>query len=357
MAAKISRKKPGLKRDRAFRPVLEALEERCMPSVLMVTTSVDELNPNDGVLSLREAIAAAKNGDAIEFSPNIQLVPVGQLGNGELLIDKDIAILGPGAGQMEILGVGLDRVFEIAANSTVSIEGVTISGGDIDMSHSALGPPQGGGILNHGHLTLKDDILFNNKVVGVGNDAQGGGLYNDGFAVIQDVQFADNEAVGGAAPGIAGRGQGGGLFNWGQVIISHCTFDSNQAVGGNAVQDFNVIGFAGDGEGAGLFNFGTVSISDQSLFENNVATGGEMLTQNGVSGSASGGGVYNGFGASFKSQGTTFNGNRAVAGTVFELAVAPGGAFGDGLANGGLLELLNDVITNNQAKGGQQFGD
>src|SRR5262245_1674530 len=104
MAAKISRKKPGLNRDRAFRLVLEVLEDRCMPSVLTVTNSNDSGIVGDG--SLRGEILAAKNGDTIEFSPNIQLVPVGQLGNGELLIDKDIAILGPGAGQMEILGVG-----------------------------------------------------------------------------------------------------------------------------------------------------------------------------------------------------------------------------------------------------------
>src|SRR5262249_13814948 len=47
-----------------FRPRLEALEDRWLPSqvALTVTTLADEMDPNDGALSLREAILMADAG-------------------------------------------------------------------------------------------------------------------------------------------------------------------------------------------------------------------------------------------------------------------------------------------------------
>jgi hypothetical protein len=42
---------------------LDILEDRTVLSTLLVTTTVDEVNANDGLLSLREAIAQA-NADA-----------------------------------------------------------------------------------------------------------------------------------------------------------------------------------------------------------------------------------------------------------------------------------------------------
>src|SRR5262245_12583630 len=54
-----------------FRPRLEALEERWLPSTLSVTTALDVVDPNDGVVSLREAISDAQSGDTIRFSDSL----------------------------------------------------------------------------------------------------------------------------------------------------------------------------------------------------------------------------------------------------------------------------------------------
>jgi hypothetical protein len=56
-----------------------------------VTTLADVTNPNDGVLSRREAIAASGAGDTIEFAvTGIRVL------TGELTINRDLSIRGPG---------------------------------------------------------------------------------------------------------------------------------------------------------------------------------------------------------------------------------------------------------------------
>ena len=52
---------------RRFRPTLEVLENRWLPSIT-VNTLADVVNPSDGVTSLREAIAASPAGGTIDFS-------------------------------------------------------------------------------------------------------------------------------------------------------------------------------------------------------------------------------------------------------------------------------------------------
>src|SRR5215472_7351937 len=49
-----------------FRPHLEALEDRWLPSTLAVTNNLDS-----GPGSLRAEIAAARNGDTIVFAPSL----------------------------------------------------------------------------------------------------------------------------------------------------------------------------------------------------------------------------------------------------------------------------------------------
>src|SRR5438067_12259611 len=47
------------RRQARFRPGLEMLEDRAVPAMLDVTTPLDVLDPNDGLLSLREAVIQA----------------------------------------------------------------------------------------------------------------------------------------------------------------------------------------------------------------------------------------------------------------------------------------------------------
>ena len=116
-----------------------------MPSTLTVTNNLDS-----GAGSLRADIAAARSGDTIVFAPSL----VGQtitLTSGELLIDKNLTIAGPAAG-VTVSGTNASRVFEV----TTKAKQVTLSGLKISNGLAFIG----GGILNHGTLTLSNSTVF-----------------------------------------------------------------------------------------------------------------------------------------------------------------------------------------------------
>src|SRR5579859_1020962 len=119
-----NRKRPEFPSKRpTFRPTLEAMEDRWMPSTLTVRNNLDS-----GAGSLRADIAAAHSGDTIVFASGM----VGQtitLTSGELLIKKNVTIAGPGAGQLTISGNHASRVFKVASKENVTLSGLTFSSG------------------------------------------------------------------------------------------------------------------------------------------------------------------------------------------------------------------------------------
>ena len=70
-------------------------------------------------------------------------------------INQNLDIEGPGASQLTVSGGGLSQVFDVAAGTTVTIAGLTITGG-VDSDGI------GGGIMNAGNLTLKNDSVTGN---------------------------------------------------------------------------------------------------------------------------------------------------------------------------------------------------
>jgi hypothetical protein len=86
-------------------------------------------NANDsGPGSLRQALANANNGDRINFAVTGTIM----LTSGELLVNKNVTISGPGANQLSIDAsntFGAVCIFHVVSGEAVTISGLTITNG------------------------------------------------------------------------------------------------------------------------------------------------------------------------------------------------------------------------------------
>ena len=166
----------------AFRPRLEALEGRDVPSTLTVTNTNDS-----GPGSLRAEIAAAKTNTTIVFDPSVEGTIT--LTSGELDITSNLTIQGPGADNLTVSGGGNSRVFEVGPKAKVTLSGLTISNG---LNFILAGNfSEGGGVFNHGTLTVSGCTLSDN-LAGSG----GGGIYNAGTLTVSNSHFISSGIYG-----------------------------------------------------------------------------------------------------------------------------------------------------------------
>jgi hypothetical protein len=219
------------------------------------------------------AALAAGPGNTVFFSSTFTATSVG-LTAGELVINKNLTIQGPGATNMLVFN-NSGRVFHITSGANVVISALTLTGTIVGANgaNGMLGTPSGGvgtsvnggGILNEMSclLTLSNCTLSNcTAIAGNGGDAY---TNEESFPVI-----------GNGGPG--GNASGGALANVGDCSLVGCTF----------VNDFAQAGAGGKGHDSG--------------------TGG-------AGGEADGGAIQDEYGASILSiVNCTFNGNDAIAG-------------------------------------------
>jgi hypothetical protein len=223
------------------RLAIEGLEERCVPSIDMVTS----LSGSPSVSgSLPYEVAHAAAGDTIQFAANLH---GGTITLGDTLdINKFLTIDGAGSG-ITVNGGG-NRVFLIEQGVVVGINTLTITGGVAPAIFN------GGGIYNEGSLELTNSTV-------TGNSGDGsGGIYNanTGLMVMSGDTVTNNMAAN----------AGGGIGNVGELTIVNCTIAANTAK-----------------LGGGIVNYGLLKIGDSTVVSNTVT--GPV---------ADGGGIYN-FGA------------------------------------------------------------
>src|SRR5262245_57953184 len=110
-----------------YRPYLEVLEGRCLPSTFTVLNLLDA-----GSGSLRAAVAAANTNpgtDTINFGTTGTIA----LTSGQLDITDSLTINGPGASALTVSGNNASRVFKITSSTTdVDIRDLTIAHGAAD---------------------------------------------------------------------------------------------------------------------------------------------------------------------------------------------------------------------------------
>jgi hypothetical protein len=251
---------PAPHRRTTFRPTLEALEGRWLPSsgstVLTVTSILDSVTkkgPLPG--SLRYEIAQAEQStgtDTIVFNlAKSDQDYTGhwtiQLTQNLLYINRSLNIQGPGAGQLAISGGPSGaEVFEVGGGYVqVSLSGLCIENGG-----NAVGVPitYGAGIGNYGTLTVSGCRLTNNYA-----SFQGGGIYNAGTLTVSGCALDGNGAV--AVDG--GTAYGGGIYNAGTLTVSNSTLSFNSANYGGAI-----------------WNVGSLTVSGSTFVHNDIDGGG-----------------------------------------------------------------------------------
>ena len=241
------------RRQTTFRPRLEVLEGRDVPSTLTVTN-----NLNSGAGSLGYEIDKAHKGDTIVFAPSLD----GQTIYGSFDISKSLTIQGPGAGLLTIAEHGPDsgvRVFKIEKSTYVTLSGLTITGGNAIAvrGYFTAYDGEGGGILNLGTLTVSGCSVSDNFANNYYGDGYGAGIYNAGTLTVTNSTVSGNSANDYGYIGTY-MGFGGGIYNAGSLTVSGCTLSGN-------VTDRN---------GGGIFNAGTATVSTSTLSSNSALDGG-----------------------------------------------------------------------------------
>src|SRR2546421_4897716 len=162
-------------------------------------TTITVNNTNDNVAgSLRRAIQDAGSGDTINFS----VTGVITLTNGELLLTKNLTIIGPGATNLAVSGNNRSRLFEIVSTVSADVSGLMLRDGNSD---------RGGGVYNSGSLTMISCVAEGNF---------GSGVYNGGTLTLLGCTVSNNTALGNGGPG-------GGIYNVGTLTLSTCTVRGN----------------------------------------------------------------------------------------------------------------------------------
>ncbi len=216
------------------------------PSVL---PGVVVANTNDnGAGSLRQALLDVAPGGTITFDPTLNGRTV-VLTSGELIIGKNMNIVGPGPGQLAISGNGNSRGFSINSGVTSLLAGLTVTGGKTMTGSFPSGA--GGGILNNGgFLTISNCTVSGNTAVA------GGGIYasDNGMTAtltVQNSTVSNNAASSGGGiavsciarldnctvNGNSAEGTGGGIHNnySGFLTLNHCTVSGNGARFGGGI--------------------------------------------------------------------------------------------------------------------------
>jgi CSLREA domain-containing protein len=285
----------------------EPLEDR---RLLATVNTLIDVNANDGLTTLREAIVAAAPGETIDFSVTgtINLSSLGQL-----TINKSLTITGPGASLLAINafdptpasnnGDG-SRVFNIddgniTADKTVALSGLTLTGGDIVNGGGAIfnrenltvsastisgnsAGTSGGGIVNYkGTLTVTTSTISGNLA-----SFSGGGIDNDnGTLTVTTSTISGNSATG----------NGGGIVNYnGTLTVTTSTISGNSANGGGGifhygggltVTDSTISGNAAAARGGGISSNSSLFSGEDTLVVGSTISGNTTANR--------GGGIYN----------------------------------------------------------------
>ncbi len=209
------------------------------------------------------AVAAAASGDTIQLGDETY--------SGVIVIPGTMSLtLEATSGRPLIDAGGYNNAVRVTPNSTLTLRGVTVTGGQGNS-----------GIKNAGTLTL-DDVYV------LGNDTVYGGIWNLGtLTIVGNSVVAGNSTTSLMAGGISNFG--------GDVVISNATFLANQGYLGGAIGNYggDVSVFASSFTanagylGGGIHNsFGDLEVEASSFSTNNAQSYGGAWSNHNIGGTA-----------------------------------------------------------------------
>jgi hypothetical protein len=259
---------------------------------------------------------------------------------GDLDVGTSLLLTGAGAGNTSIDAQAIDRAFQIHPWASLTVEGITITGGKT--MDGVAGTPggkseDGGGFYNTGSLILVGSIVTNNGTGAGGAGGNGGWDYSHGGS----------------------SGKGGGIYNTGGLILDHTNilwnYSGNGGNGASGSDNQGACGYGGgSGNGGGIYNSGNLWLKESQLADNIIGTsgsGGQSATTyrcgNGPGGS--GGGVYNT--GHMQVQSSFLISNRAGC-----VADTGGGGRGGGIYSMNWLEIDDSQVNGNWSGDGSCGG-
>ncbi|OYV96589.1 MAG: hypothetical protein B7Z73_00450, partial [Planctomycetia bacterium 21-64-5] len=246
---------------------------------LVVSTTADENDGNYsfGHLSLREALGLIDANPAgfdntITFDPTVFATPQTiTLTGGTLDATDNVTITAPAAG-VTVAGDNQGRVFDVSSNSPSGVQSSTVSLSGLTIT--------GGGISSNGSLALTDCTLSGNT-----GAYAGGALENTGGTLtVTGCTFSGNSATysGGAIEN-----------NTGVLTITGCTITGNASgpYGGGISNDAGTLNVSGstiddnsapDGyDGGGIYNDAVATVTGCTLSGNTASHGGAIANDSG----------------------------------------------------------------------------
>ncbi len=307
----------------------EPLEDRRVLTTITVDTLID-IDADDGLTTLREAIAAAMSNDTIDFAVTGTI----NLSNlGQLIVNKSLTIDGPGANLLTINaydptpatknGDGSRVMYTRATGAgNVTISGLTLTGGDVFGEGGAIGnrgnltitactisdnsatfpfsAGSSGGAIDHSPLS-SGDLLVNQSTISGNSADRGGGLYTRrGYLTVTESTISGNQAMSGGGiynyygnhtitgstiSGNSASDFGGGIrVKYAGLTITSSTISGNSAtvggglfVAGNATLAHSTVAFNNvTGFGKGIFLLGGQVVPRHSIIAQNIGPNGDV---------------------------------------------------------------------------------
>ena len=253
--------------------------------------SVNECSGNAGDCSLRQAVDKAQAGDTVQLGAGVYNLTLGT----DVEIAKSVTLEGGGVSSTSVDGSqnrgsnefgATARILRTDAGATVTIEGLTITGGDdetdeVPCNACATVSLNGGGALwNDGAVVNLDHVAFTGNPGG----AVGGVVSNSGGTLtMTNVSFTnDQAAIGGALFTHSGTVSGTGVTFEGNAT-GCCNIGAIYLLGGTVtLANSTVVGNGGASSiGGGIHNGGgTLTLTNDTLSGN---VRGQLMTDHGAS--------------------------------------------------------------------------